>query len=285
MKRVAILGTGKIACDLLCKLQSSSELECKYFVGRRSDSPGIKFAKKYGIKTSSNGILDIINSKNEIDIIFDATSAVEHLKHKGMLLKNNFKIINLTPAAIDFKCIPAINITAAQNVNHISMVTCGGQTAIPIIHVAKQVLNDIKYIEVVTTISANSAGPATRYNIGEYQDITEQAISFFSGCNNAKSILVINPAKPEIVMQTCIYLLADTNNLSELNCHLQAMEKRIQSYAPGYEIIQQPSIDDGHIFILIRVHGVGDYLPRYAGNLDIITAAAVKVAEEINIKG
>jgi len=281
MKKAAILGSGKIGCDLLCKIQDSKKIQCEMFVGRRKDSPGVRFARAFGVTISVNGIEDIINNKENIDIVFDATSAKSHLSNRECLLENNFKVINLTPAAMGFKCIPSINLDDVKSQHHVSMITCGGQASIPIIYAATQALSTVKYIEVVTTISAKSAGPATRYNIGEYQEITEQSISYFSGCSDVKSILVINPAEPPIVMQTCIYILADTNKLEDVVKSVKLMEKKVQQYMPGFQVMQEPSMDDGRIFIILRVYGKGDYLPVYAGNLDIITSAAVKVAEAL----
>lgn len=277
--RVAILGSGKIACDLLVKVNKSKRLQCLLMAGRRADSPGLAFARKLGIKTTTNSLISIIEQASQIDLLFDTTSAQAHIKNFKILAEQQFPVINLTPAMMDFMCIPALNLAASRSRSHISLVTCGGQTSIPIIASIVNAIPSIDYVEVVTTIAANSAGLATRQNIDEYQKITESAITKFTAIENVKSILLINPAQPPIVSQSTIYLIAEDIDLVKVTQHIKQMVKRIQSYVPCFELGAEPIIDDGRLVIMLKVYGAGDYLANYAGNLDIITSAACHIAE------
>lgn len=277
--KVAVVGTGKIGCDLLSKIVKEPSLKCCLFIGRREESEGIRFAKQLGIPTSSDGISALNDYKNNINLIFDATSAIEHEKNISLLLKKNSYIINLTPAMIDFKCVPTINLHESIQHQHISMVTCGGQAVVPLTTALVKACKNISYIEAITSISSKSAGAATRLNIGQYQDITEFAIKSFSGVPEAKSILIINPAKPYIVMQTTIYAIAEEIDLSLLNIELATIIDKIKTYVPGYQLLAEPIVDGNRVVIMIKVLGGGRYLPSYAGNLDIITSAALCVAK------
>ena len=277
--RVAILGSGNIGCDLLMKIIRSKHLECSFFIGRNKESKGLQFANKLGIPNDCLGIETIVKNIDKIDLIFDATSAQAHLEHAKAVEIYGKPLVNLTPADIGTWCVPNINREVANSTKNVNMITCGGQASLPIVHAIKSSNTQIKYVEVVSSISAKSAGPATRLNINEYLCTTEKALKFFSGSDNAKVILNINPANPPVDMQTTIYTILDNPNIYELRHNVLSMVKKVREYMPGYDLVMEPSILDGKIVTIVKATGVGDYLPPYAGNLDIITSAAVNIAE------
>lgn len=279
--QIGILGSGKIACDLLKKVLRSKHLFCKMFAGRSTNSEGIAYANNLGVCVSTHSIDAILEEIDYYDLIFDATSALSHMEHKRLLAKHSKPIINLTPAGTGMKCIPAVNIGDIKFGNTIDMITCGAQVAIPIIHSIKECVHAIRYIEVVSSISSESAGLATRLNIDEYLNYTEEAIFEFSKCSNTKAILNINPAIPCVDMQTTVYMLLEEPFLKNIIQSISLMIQRVQSYAPYYEIISTPILEGEKLTVIIKVRGMADYLPSYAGNLDIITSASVKVAEYI----
>ncbi len=275
---VAILGSGKIACDLLVKILNHPQMQCVLFCGRRQDSPGIAFAQSHRVPVSINGVVDLLQLAATVDVVFDATSAASHLAHYPQLQAAGFKVINLTPAPADSKYVPVVSEVDFAGVDHVSLITCGAQATIPLVHAMAGITDQLDYVEVVTTISAKSAGIATRQNISEYQAITEKALRDLTGCVRAKSILIINPAEPPIHMQSAIYLLAKHWDLPQVKQVCQQVEARMQQYVPGFSITTSPVYDEGRLVLFLRVAGQGDFLPAYAGNLDIITAVAVKAA-------
>jgi len=278
--RTAILGSGNIGTDLLVKILRSPYLECTLFIGRRSDSPGMNKARELGIKTSDQGIDSIINNPSSCDLVFDATNAVSHLYH-WPILKNLGKIvIDLTPSLFGKKIIPAVNLPEASKHRNINMVSCGGQAAIALAYAFTQVQKNVDYIEVVSSIASRSAGPATRINIDEYIENTEKGIREFTGCPNVKTILILNPAKPDINMQVSLSLKTKRPDIKKISHSIFDMEKKISKYVPGYKIIVPPVVEDSRVFITVKVTGLGDYLPRYAGNLDIMNCAAIASAQE-----
>lgn len=278
--KVVILGSGNIGCDILVKTKLSKILNCEIIIGRRQDSPGLKFAKDLGVKISYCGIEEIINKPEGYDLVFDCTSALSHNKHYYILKELGIKVIDLTPANLGEYCIPAVNLHDCVRQDNISMVTCGGQAAIPLIYALRQ-NNIINYLEVVSSISAKSAGMATRQNIDEYICVTEGAIKKFSGCNNVKTILNINPADPCVNMQTTIYAKIKDPDMLGIIANVLNMEKTVQTYIPGYSLLCEPLYDLDRVIVMVSVIGSGHYLPKYAGNLDIITSSAIKVAENI----
>lgn len=281
--RVAILGTGNIGTDLLVKVMRSDTLECALFVGRNLRSEGMQKASQLGVPISDRGLDAIVQQANGIDIVFDATSAAAHKQHWPVLQKLGKTVIDMTPAKIGELCVPAINTeqiirNRAQNIN---MVTCGGQASVPIANAIAAVQDEITYIEVASSIASRSAGPATRANLDEYIETTEQALIKFSRAKRAKAILILNPARPPIDMQTTIYAKIKNPNLHAIRESVEAMVKCITQYVPGYQLIVPPTIEDGKVITTVKVLGNGDYLPRYAGNLDIINCAAIGFAERI----
>jgi acetaldehyde dehydrogenase (acetylating) len=282
--RVAILGTGNIGTDLLIKVMRSNLLECTLFVGRNLRSDGMQKASQSGAPISDRGIDGIVQQADNIDIVFDATSAAAHMDHWPVLERLGKTVIDMTPAKIGELCVPAINTdqiieSRARNIN---MITCGGQASVPIANAIAAVQDEIDYIEVASSIASRSAGPATRANLDEYIDTTEQALKKFSGAMQAKAILILNPARPPIDMQTTIYAKIRNPNVAAIRRSVEEMMQRITQYVPGYQLIVPPTLEGGKVMTTVKVLGNGDYLPRYAGNLDIINCAAIGIAERIS---
>ena len=277
--RVAILGSGNIGSDLLAKVKRSEQLECTLFIGRSLSSPGIARAGAEGVPVSDKSIDAIVDDPDVCDLVFDATSALAHLKHAPILERLGKLVVDLTPSNIGAMCVPAVNLEECLALPNVNMVTCGGQATVPIAHVIGQVHGVVPYIEVVSQIASRSAGPATRINLDEYIENTERAVRAFSGCEKSKAILNLNPALPPVDMQSTVFAKTASPNIEALTPAVEAMVAKIQEYVPGYEIIVPPTMENGRIVIMVRVTGRGDYLPSYAGNLDIINCAAIAVAE------
>jgi acetaldehyde dehydrogenase (acetylating) len=278
--KVAILGSGNIGTDLLIKIQRSEYLECVLFIGRNLSSPGMAKAISLGVKVSDQSINAIVKDPDCCDLVFDATSARDAQHHWAILKKLGKIVVDMTPAKVGGLCIPAVNLNDAVTQQNVNMVTCGGQASIPIAYLIGQTHPDVEYIEVVSSIASRSAGPATRLNLDEYIETTEEGVKMFSGAKRAKAILNLNPANPCIDMQTTIFAKVAKPNIEALTLAVEAMVKNINSYVPGYQLLVSPIYENGRIVVMVKAQGLGDYLPKYAGNLDIINCAAIAVAEE-----
>jgi acetaldehyde dehydrogenase (acetylating) len=277
--KVAIIGSGNIGTDLLVKITRSKYLECSIFIGRHLNSLGMNKASSLGVKISDLSIEAIERDPACCELVFDATSALDHQKHWPILNKLGKKVIDMTPSGIGEMCIPALNIEHCLNYDNVNMVTCGGQASIPLAHVIGKIHPDVNYIEVVSSIASRSAGPATRINLDEYVETTEKGLRLFSGCQKTKSILILNPAQPPIDMQTTIYAKVENPDISRIINEVNIMVHKIQSYVPGYKLLIPPVIEGGRLVTMVKIQGLGDYLPKYAGNMDIINCAAVAMAE------
>lgn len=277
--KVGIIGTGNIGIDLLTKIQRSHFLECSLFMGRRYDSIGMQIASKMGVLATDKSIDALIENPDQCDIVFDATSASSHIYNAPILKSLNKFTIDLTPSSIGKMCIPAINLEECLDEDNINMVTCGGQATVPIAYAINKVHHDVKYFEIVAAISSKSAGAGTRANIDEFTQTTKQSLINMTHVDNAKAIIIINPAEPPILMHNTLYTLVDSPKMNEIINAVFDMEKNIQKYVPGYKIIVEPIIENDRVTTMVQVTGRGDYLPKYSGNLDIITCAAIHVAE------
>jgi acetaldehyde dehydrogenase len=276
---VAIVGTGKIGIDLLFKIRRSQILNCILVSGRSEASEGLRIAKELGVAVSAKGI-DAVIENGGIDIIFDATSAAAHSKHWEIIKNMSIGMIDMTPSRLGKPIIPAVNILEVQALKHINMISCGGQSAIPIINAVSEVVDEIDYVELVSSISSKSAGAATRVNLDEYIDNTERAILEFSNAKHSKVILILNPAEPPVNMQTSISFQIKNPQMDLIIRSVKARVVLIRKYVPGYELLFEPKqVDENKVVVMVKVEGAGDYLPKYAGNLDIINCAAVAVAE------
>lgn len=277
--RVAILGTGKIGTDLLIKIMRSDVLVCTMFAGRNNSSDGMLKARELGVVTTDKGIDGLIESPNDFDVVVDCTSAKSHERHWKVCQELGKPIVDMTPAKLGSFCVPVISSKIEDK--NINMVTCGGQTSVPIAYAISRVHENIEYIEVASNIASLSAGPATRENLDEYVETTQLALRQFSGAKKSKAILILNPATPPIDMLTTIYAKIQNPNIEEIRKSVEEMVQTVKQYVPGYQIVVPPVIKDGIIFTTVKVIGAGDYLPRYAGNLDIINCAAISVLQKM----
>lgn len=280
--KTAIIGSGNIGCDILCKVQASRNLDCVLFAGRNSISAGLAFARQRGVATTARGIDGLFERIGDFDLVFDATSAAAHASHAPRLMAAGKIVINLTPASMGELCVPSLNGEALCGAQHINMITCGGQASIPIAETITRINHNVSYIEVVSSISAESAGPATRLNISNYITTTEAALRQFTGCSRVKAILNINPAKPNVYMQTAVSALVKQPNMAATRLAVRQTVERVRRSVPGYDVIVDLYYRNGRLFTMIRVEGAGDYLDPSAGNLDIITATATAMAARIS---
>jgi acetaldehyde dehydrogenase len=277
--KVAILGTGNIGTDLLMKVLRSPWLACRLFAGRNLSSPGMMKADQLGVPVSGKGIQGIVERRAEFDLVFDATSAEDHQRHAKILAALGLLAVDLTPAKVGKMCVPAVNLVECLEVQNVNMVSCGGQASIPLVFAIASVNQDIEYIETVSSIASRSAGPATRINLDEYLATTENAMAVFSRGARTKAILNLNPAQPCVHMQTTVLAKIKQPDLEKTRAAVAAIVRKIQEYVPGYQLIVPPLIESNRLAVMVRVEGRGDYLPKYAGNLDIINCAAIAVAE------
>lgn len=258
--KVAIIGTGSIGIDLMYKTIKSKKLDLNFVVGRRSDSPGIREANKNGITTSSDGIEFLEKHINDFDVVFDATSAGAHIENDKIFKKNNKFVIDLTPAKIGDLCIPVINMSSLKKSRNINLITCGGQASLPLAYAIKNSCEEINYIEAISSISSDSAGIATRKNLDEYITTTEFALKKFTNSNLSKAILNINPAVPQVCMQTTLYAHCKNINIEALNKNIFNMVDMVKKYVPGYRLVLEPLIESNKITLAVQVYGSGDYL-------------------------
>ena len=279
--KAAIIGTGNIGTDLLIKSTRSDIIEPVVFVGRRESSDGIQKAKSLGIKTSVEGIDFFLNNPNYCDLVFDCTDAYSAIENYKVFSSQKIKTIDLTPAKIGELCVPLINDDLIITNDNVNMITCGGQASIPLLHLVSKHCDSLEYIEIVSQISSKSAGMATRINIDEYINTTEKAIVKFTKTKKCKVILNLNPAEPCVDMQTTMFLKYKNIDMTNLLEEFDKKIKSIKSYVPHYELTSLPCLNDDILIISIKIKGNGDYLPPYAGNLDIINCAALKITEKL----
>jgi acetaldehyde dehydrogenase len=279
--KVAVLGSGNIGTDLMMKLQRSSLLELTTVIGIDPESDGLRRAREYGYEAIDTGIKGFLQRPELADLVFDATSAKAHIRHAKLLKEAGKKVIDMTPAAIGPFVVPPVNMKQHLDAPNINLITCGGQATIPMVYAVNQV-SPVVYAEIVATISSRSAGPGTRANIDEFTETTAKGIEQIGGAKKGKAIIILNPAEPPILMRDTVYCLVEEGrmNETEIAVSIKEMEKTVQSYVPGYRLRTEPIFDGNKVTIFIEVEGAGDYLPKYSGNLDIMTAAGVKVAEE-----
>ncbi|KVV47427.1 acetaldehyde dehydrogenase (acetylating) [Burkholderia territorii] len=281
--RCALIGPGNIGTDLLAKLMRSPVLEPVWMVGIDPDSDGLKRARELGLKTTADGVDGLLPHVHAdgVQIAFDATSAYVHAENSRKLNALGVLMIDLTPAAIGPYCVPPVNLkdhigSGEMNVN---MVTCGGQATIPMVRAISRV-QPVAYGEIVATVSSRSVGPGTRKNIDEFTRTTAAAVAQVGGANEGKAIIVINPAEPPLIMRDTVHCLTESApDEARIVESVHAMIADVQRYVPGYRLVNGPVFDGNRVSVYLEVEGLGDYLPKYAGNLDIMTAAAARTAE------
>jgi len=279
----AMIGSGNIGTDLMAKLQRSPNLNPVWMVGIDPDSDGLLKAREAGLKTTHEGIDGLIPyiEEDNIQIAFDATSAYVHGENNRKLQEKGVLVIDLTPAAIGPFCVPPVNLkehVGEQEMN-VNMVTCGGQATIPMVAAVSQV-QPVEYGEIVATVASKSAGPGTRKNIDEFTRTTARAVEEIGGAKKGKAIIILNPAEPPLIMRDTVHCLTETEpDQKAITESVHAMIKEVQKYVPGYKLKNGPIFDGNRVSVFLEVEGLGDYLPKYAGNLDIMTAAGTRTAE------
>lgn len=302
--KVAIIGSGNIGTDLMIKVMRLSKvLEMGAFVGIDPESDGLKRAQRMGVPVTAGGIDGLVAMPEfkDIAIVFDATSAGAHKRHDAVLRAHGKRVIDLTPAAIGPYTIPPVNGDANLDAPNVNMVTCGGQATIPMVAAVNRV-TPVHYGEIVASIASKSAGPGTRANIDEFTETTSKAIEIVGGARRGKAIIILNPAEPPLIMRDTVYCLTGDADHDAIEASVALMVKEVQSYVPGYRLKQAvqferignnrplriPEMDEEFsglkTTIFLEVEGAAHYLPAYAGNLDIMTSAALKTAERIALR-
>lgn len=276
---VAIIGTGNIGSDLLVKIMHSNYLTCTLFAGKNPNSSGIARAKGMGVPTSSDSIDALLSNPHDYKIVFDATSAASHRNHAPILKKLKKFVIDMTPSRIGIMCVPVLNIEKALRQQNVNMISCGAQAASPLAYAVRSVHRDIEYIELISSIASKSAGIGTRDNIDEYTESTRDALEELGKVPKAKAIVILNPAEPPIIMHNTLFLQIPSPDIEAITRAVHHMVKKIKRYVPQYELTLGPIIENGRVTIMTEVRGSGDFLPEYAGNLDIINCSAIAVAE------
>jgi acetaldehyde dehydrogenase len=302
--KVAIIGSGNIGTDLMIKIMRLSDvLEMGAFVGIDPESDGLKRAERMGVPITTGGIDGLVAMPGfaDIQIVFDATSAGAHKRHSEVLLAHGKRVVDLTPAAIGPYTIPPVNGEANLDAPNVNMVTCGGQATIPMVAAVNRVAK-VHYGEIVASIASKSAGPGTRANIDEFTETTSQAIVDVGGARRGKAIIVLNPAEPPLIMRDTVYCLTDDADQDAITASVEEMVREVQTYVPGYRLKQAVQFEhigsnrplwipemEGEftglkVTIFLEVEGAAHYLPAYAGNLDIMTSAALKTAEKMALR-
>lgn len=301
-KRVAIVGSGNIGTDLMIKiLRRGGALEMGVMVGIDPDSDGLARARRLGVATTHEGVKGLIAMPAfaDIDIVFDATSAGAHVQNDKLLraAKPGIRVVDLTPAAIGPYCVPAVNLEAHLDKGNVNMVTCGGQATIPVVAAVSRVAK-VHYAEIVASIASLSAGPGTRANIDEFTETTSRALETVGGAAKGKAIIVLNPAEPPLMMRDTVYVLSESADKGQVAAAIEEMVAAVRAWVPGYRLKQQVQFDDIpenaplvipgvgtfsglKTSVFLEVEGAAHYLPAWAGNLDIMTSAALATGERI----
>ncbi|WP_395607944.1 acetaldehyde dehydrogenase (acetylating) [Pseudomonas sp. B22129] len=301
-KNVAIIGSGNIGTDLMIKiLRHGKQLQMAVMVGIDAGSDGLERARRLGVATTHEGVEGLVRMPEfaDIDFVFDATSATAHVDNDALLRqhKPGIRVIDLTPAAIGPYCVPVVNLDANLAALNVNMVTCGGQATIPMVAAVSRVAK-VHYAEIIASISSKSAGPGTRANIDEFTETTAQAIEAVGGAGKGKAIIVLNPAEPPLMMRDTVYVLSEAADQAEVEASIEDMANAVTAYVPGYRLKQKVQFEviapeaplnipglgrfSGlKTTVFLEVEGAAHYLPAYAGNLDIMTSAALATAERM----
>lgn len=277
--KVGILGAGTIAADLLMKVRRSDFLECAIVVSRNADSKGIRVAVENDVPVAFNSIQYFLDNPDCCDVVFDATTAKSHFEHAPVLKKLGKFVVDLTPSGVGQICVPVLNADECVECDNVNMITCGGQATIPAIAAIMRVHPETSYIEVVASLASKSVGMGTRENLDEYNQTTKDAAIKLSGAPNVKILAMVNPAKPPVTMHNTIYALIDKPDIAAIKAEVKEVVSTMQGYVPGYKLIMEPIYESDRVTLMIGVEGLGDYLPKFAGNLDIINCAAISIAE------
>lgn len=292
----AIVGSGNIGTDLMMKLLRSPTLELKAVVGIDPESEGLARAREAGLQATADGPEWLFAHADEFEIVFEATSAWVHRQNAPRYEDAGLKAVDLTPAKLGPLVVPPVNLHAHLTAPNVNLITCGGQATVPIVHAVSRVC-EVPYAEIVSTVASVSAGPGTRQNIDEFTLTTSSALSEVGGATHGKAIMILNPADPPILMRNTVFCaLADGYDRDEVAASIEAMVEEVSRYVPGYRLKNPPVFDEdtfntpggdvkARVVALLEVEGAGDYFPPYAGNLDIMTASAVRVGEAMATGG
>jgi acetaldehyde dehydrogenase len=291
--RCAIIGSGNIGTDLMVKMLRSDTLDLVALVGIDPESDGLARARKLGLEAPHTGPEWVLENAGDIDMIFDATSAYVHVRHYKQYAAAGITAVDLTPAARGPKVIPPVNLYDHLDAPNVNMVTCGGQATTPMVYAIRRVIEELPYAEMVSTVASKSAGPGTRQNIDEFTKTTSTALREIGGATKSKAIMILNPAEPPIMMRNTVFAgIPEGSDHAAILDSIHEMAGEVAKYVPGYRLKNEPVIEEGpfhtpggvvphRAVVLLEVEGAGDYLPAYAGNLDIMTAAAMRVGEAI----
>ncbi len=283
----AIVGSGNIGTDLMYKLLRSETIEPRWMIGIDAQSPGLKRAADHGLHTGADGVEPLLSGAERPDLVFEATSAHVHKANAPRYAALGIQAIDLTPAAIGPAVVPAVNLGDHLDAPNVSLITCGGQATIPIVHAVSRV-TEVPYAEIVASVASPSAGPGTRANIDEFTLTTSRGIETIGGAARGKAIIILNPAEPPMLMQDTVFcaIPADADHAA-VTASIHETVAKVASYVPGYRLRTEPQFDEptpvsgglARVAVFLEVEGAGDFLPPYSGNLDIMTAAATKVGE------
>ncbi|WP_280344011.1 acetaldehyde dehydrogenase (acetylating) [Nocardia abscessus] len=286
---VAIVGSGNIGTDLLYKLSRSQWLEPRWMVGIDPASEGLARAARLGLETTDKGVDHLLAQAEKPDLVFEATSAAVHRRAAARYAEAGIRVIDLTPAAVGPAVVPPANLRQYLDAPNVNMITCGGQATIPIVYAVSRVV-EVPIAEIVASVSSVSAGPGTRANIDEFTKTTSRGVETIGGAARGKAIIILNPADPPMIMRDTIFCaIPEDADRAAIAASIHEVVAEVQTYVPGYRLLNEPQFDDpsvnsgGRALVttFLEVEGAGDYLPPYAGNLDIMTAAATEVGEEI----
>ena len=280
--KAAVIGPGNIGMDLMHKIINRSRfMELVLMVGVVPDSRGLLQARERGIDTTADGIGALLSSRyDDVKIVFDATLAEAHMQHAPLLKQAGKVAIDLTPAAVGGYVCPSVNMGAHMEDDNINLISCGGQATIPMVAAISSVC-PVTYAEVVVTIARASAGPGTRESIDEFTMTTANSLCVLGGAEKSKAIILLNPSEPPVMMNNTIFCLTETPDLERITASVNSMVAKVQQYVPGYRLRLPPTLDGNKVTLMVEVEGAGDYLPKYSGNLDLETSAALAVADSV----
>ncbi len=277
----AILGSGNIGTDLMYKLQRSATLEPRVMVGIDPDSDGLRRARHEGLVTTHEGVDWIVSHPEECRFVFEATSAGAHRANAPKIAEAGLQSIDLTPAKLGPGVVPSVNLEQHWQAPDVNMITCGGQATIPMVAAVSEV-TPVPYAEIVATIASLSAGPGTRESIDAFTATTAKGLEEIGGAERGKAIIILNPADPPLMMRDTVFCaISPEADRDAIRASIERMREKVAAYVPGYRLRGEPQFEEDRVVIFVEVEGAADYLPAYAGNLDIMTAAAVAVGEEL----